>query len=345
MDEFDFEGDGWSAVRVGPAVLGWVGPYPEQGNSQQSELALTLASVSIIMGDRKLPLAVQAFSSLFGVSLYERGEDERRADHRERKFTQNMLSYRRCFAVPVPADSLDVTADGRIIFTDRSLDALYTALYKFFTAFVAEVQSDLNTKTPIEVVRKFSELSYYNYPAFVCDALKWRGRKLNDISRGTTMQAKAIRIGQLARYPYLKLPGSVSFDSFVEWQTRVVLNPARILPDNVLMVTTSSPEEYELVQSWFDRPGLLEKYWAKIRPEGKDDDASFFLCQAGDVAEEWVDGETISMKEFSRAMRKLDSFRHRWQIKKENDPLHEKSHSKELRPDCILCIVKDESNY
>lgn len=295
MTELDLESKEWNAVRVGPETVGWAGPY------RKDEHTMQIAVITVMMGDRDLPFSTKMVLDSFWSSDMNKLPPD---TYEEVAFVQNLLGYGRCFAVRVPDNSLDVE-DGQILYTERSMEVLYIVLYKLFTAFVAEVQSDLNTRNPIEVVRKFAELYHYDFPEPVYENLTWRGRKLNDLTHGTTLQAKAVTTGPSARFPYLKLPGELRFDAFVEWQTRAGFNFDRIFPENVFLIKGSSPEEYKLIEQWFDMPDVLEKHLARIRPTEKCADATFLLCRTGDALEDWVDGEVLSVQEFSRAMAKV----------------------------------------
>lgn len=288
------EGDEWSAVQVGPVTVGWVGPY-------RDPWASGWADVTILMDDREFPLPESLISNLMAEHfVYEQDQQRNRE---EIAVIQKMLEYTRCLAVRVPANSLDVSSSGRIVLTTLSLNTLQIALYRFCVAFITEVQAGLHMMPPVEVSRKYAELSHYRYPEMWLDQLTWRGRTLDEIASGTTIQVRSIS-PRHSHYPYLDLPGPMRFGYFVERQTRATFHSDRVLPENVFAILASSPEEFESVQLLIlERQELLQMYLAQIRPTAQD--ASLFFVLKGDVLEEWIDGEVISLDEFSRKTQKL----------------------------------------
>lgn len=296
----DSEGDEWSAVRVGPAIVGWVGPYREEPWGFREG-----ADITVLIGDRELPLSPSLLISNLRAEHFSHEQDQQR-NREEITVIREMLDYTRCFAVRVPVNSLDVSLDDSssyewIVHTTLSLNTLQTTLYRFCVAFMAEVQASLHMMTPVEVSRKYAELSHYRYPWL--DQLTWRGRTLDEIASGTTMEVISIS-QQHSFYPYLDLPGPMRFGSFVERQTRASFHSDRVLPENVFVIRTSSPEEFESVQLlMLERRELLQMYLTQIRPTALD--ASFFFMLKGDVLEEWIEGEVISLDEYSWETQKL----------------------------------------
>lgn len=290
MSHLDLKDGEWSAVQVGPETLGWVGPY------MSIDCALSLADITILMGDNILPLDATVFSL---------GLLDPFSQNHFRGSVKSLLNYCKRFAVHVPAGSLDISDEGEINYSGRSLETLRLVLSKFFAACADEIQANLHTlATPAEVVRKYAELMHYGYPTALCEALTWRGRLLSDIPQGTQVQVQTVRFGAFSTYPYSghwnlgQVQRSDVFTSLVEWQTRISFDESRVIPENVFLVETTSDKEHELGKRLFQTPDLLRRYLTKIRPEVKD--ASFFLCQTGDPLEEWIDGEVISMKDFSK---------------------------------------------
>lgn len=309
MEDINLDDEGWSAVKVGPDTLGWIGPNTPASTSVRD------ATVTILMGDSSFPLDVLGFCVMQQFSA---------PDDRFNGFLKSMLAYSRSFVVRVPEGSLDVSDKAmvvvypkpsnvdlppisreNIVFSRLSVDTLLSALMKFFTACTAKIQSELHElDAPVEVVRKYAELSYYRYPEALRGALTWRGRLLNGLSEGTTLRVRAIRVGVFENdyhsilWNLANLPASISFSSLVQQQTREVYGCSRVSPENVFIVKASSDEEYEMGMDLLRRREIAENYLIAARPDMLD--ASFFLCQKGDTLEDWIDGEELSLEEFAK---------------------------------------------
>lgn len=297
-----FEDDDWTAVQVGPTVVGWVGPtlasQPRRGHEP---------NITVRMGDREYRMSVGDFESDFisGGTLPQQGLKQIEEEFNE----MNMLGYRKYFAIPVPVGSLDITSSGMIEYTVRSGETLMAALKNFFNALAVEVQADLHTKTPVEVVRKFAELISCNYP-ILDNNLTWRGMLLNDVpQQRTTMKVKVIRqpflnarydgffeVQELASTHISESLRAGEFGSFVDWQVRSEIKSSRDYPKDVIHIRAASREEYVLAEQLFRNGRFLAQYYISNSIEPLD--ASFFLSMAGDPLEEWLDGKTISMDEF-----------------------------------------------
>lgn len=316
----------WTPVRVGPTLVGWIGP---RAISQSTFGSYKPPYVLVIMEDAEYQMSVEDFEQHCIKELDCASRLENQVDD-EFSALMNMLIYRKQFAVPVPVGSLDITDSGEIDYTLRSIATLTGVMPNFFNALAAEVQADLHKcSSPVEVVRKFADLISCNYLAALGAKLTWRGTLLNDIlqQKKTTMRVKVVgRPFQDARYndfSYVHelrsaLPaysiGSTGFGTFVDWQMRSAIDPTRTLPGvidstytlpgNVFHVRASSLEEHVLAEQMFLTRGFLEIYLSAIGHGGED--ASFFLSMAGDPMEEWLDGTTISMEEFLATTAQMD---------------------------------------
>lgn len=294
MHNPDLEGGEWSAVQVGPETLGWVGPY-----LPAHRFNLHKADITVLMGDDTFEMDVVSLmlAQRHGIELSSQAS------------VIDMSGHSRFFAVRVPAASLDISS-GEIVYSEQSVQVLYTALAKFFSAYVAMVQSELHELvTPVEVVRKFTELVFHKYPSFQREKLTWRGQNLNLVSKGTKAQVSVVQRKKVNRNPYTghwgfrELPGKRPFASLVSWQTRSYFGP-RKTPENVIHVRASSMQEFELGKHYFGIQGLLDKYLMETQPTLSE--ATFFLTVEGDVLEEWIDGDTVSMEEFTVIAARLD---------------------------------------
>lgn len=287
MDCLDLDSGEWNAVKVGPETVGWIGPHMSFSRYAHGE-------VTVLMGDRRLPLDVLDFlMNRFAFPHFPRPE----------KVVTALLNYNRLFAVPVPADSLDVTDAGKIDFSERSVETLNSALSKFFAACVDRIQAELHALAmPVEVVRKYAELIHHRYYRDYCDALTWRGRPLNEVSKGTQVRVRTIKFVS-PDYGYRSVswnletvPPSNSFHSLTQHQTRSEYDNSRILPENVFVIKVSSDEEYEMGRNLLKKEEPVKRYLVATHPNVLD--ASFFLCQTGDPLEDWIDGEVISLEQF-----------------------------------------------
>lgn len=291
MDDLNFDdSEEWSAVMVGPLTMGWIGP----NTPANAVTKLAHADITILMGDRSFPLSMETYAWMRFASPDERPE----------KIVTSMLTYHRRFAVPVPVGSLEVTHEGVLAYSTRSVETLNFALSKFFNACVDKIQSDLNALTsPLEVVRKYAELCHYGYPKDLRDALTWRGQVLTDVSRGTKVRVRTVKIdADLDHHSGVwKLesnPPPKSFNALVKHHTRFEYDSSRIFPENVFILQASSDEEYEMGVSLLKGREVAERYLIVTYPDVLLD-ASFFLCQTGDPLEEWIDGEVLSLEEFA----------------------------------------------
>lgn len=283
-----FDSSKLHAVQVGPEILGWVGP-DKTGD-------YIVPEITVLMGDDALHLNITELEMEMRRNPEGYDVDD---------LVISMMCYKRNpFFVRVPDETLDVSHHENIIFTKRSADMLRVTLWKFFLVLSAEVQADLHTRTPVEVIRRIAELHYYQYPKALINAMTWRGRIMDDIARGTTMEVQIVKRG----YPFSsisheagtlrKLPGRSMLGSVVEWQTRTAIKTNRKAPINVLHIRAKSSEEFELGKKLFDTPNLLNNY---LTTRKHSFDYTFCLSLIGDVLEEWIDGEELSLEEFIQA--------------------------------------------
>lgn len=278
----------WNAIRIGPNIVGWVGP--EIGRARR---------ITVVMGDSHYHFNPRQFSH-----HYLDDPDLHVAT------LSNLFGYRRYVAVPVPVNSLDITDAGQIDFTMRSGKTLMAALHNFYKALTIEIQADLHTRTPIEAVRKVSELIHSCYTLAPEEKLMWKGNSLDEIlEQETTMKVKIVMpvgfdscykgflgVQELSRTRTEGLVGSTGFGLFVDWQLRSGFAAWRAIPENVIHVRAASLEEYETAERFFATGNRLEQYITKTLPEATE--ASVFLSMIGDPLEEWVDGETVTVEEF-----------------------------------------------
>lgn len=295
MDSLDLESGAWNAVKVGPETVGWIGPNRPFARRVMSDVAI--ADITILMGDSRFSLDVVNFVFMRFIL------PEHQRPLRPTKLVMAMLHYSRSFTVPVPVDSLDVTDEGEIDFSERSMETLNSALSKFFTACVAKVQSDLHALTISEVIREYAELSHYGYAMDLRDTLTWRGRSLNEVSAGTKVRVGTFKLdgsnpGLRSAYWNLgNIPYTNCFNVLINHQTASEYNDY-CKPEYVFILKTVSNEEYELAKTLLKRLEIVEGYLAAARPEMQN--ATFFLCQKGDPLEEWIEGEVLSVEEFAQ---------------------------------------------
>lgn len=298
MGQLDYSD--FNAVRIGPEVVGWVGPTrpDREANTFQSD-------VIIVMGDKTFRLDVQAFQ--WGYM-----ETQQPDDFDEIAPVLDMLGYAKRFIVPVPIGSMDVSSLG-ITYNARSLLTLMAAMRNFSIALTGEVQASLHAMTPVEVVRKFADLVSCNYPDEFARDLVWRGIALNELGQNTTMKVRAAasepsfgsKTPYTGRWTIQELPRTFSalgsrtptlFNCLVDWQMRSKYGFDYTAPKNVIHIRANSLEEYELGDNLLGELKILNKYMAERMPDAPD--ASFFLSMVGDPLEEWVDGKEISVEDF-----------------------------------------------
>lgn len=292
-------GEGWKAVNVGPVTVGWVGPYiPVRSKSYIQ------AHITAFMGFKSFRLnIVELGLALFDIDGFWNNTD----------IVARMIYSSRRFAIRLPVGSLDLDDRGNIIYSKRSTETLHAALDRLFSAVICEVQAELHTcETPIEVVRKFAEFGAYGYPYEQCEDLRWRGLLLDNLLARTEMLVRVVEDVPVSvnRNTYRHaglgkirmLPRTSKFGSFVSWQTRSDYDHTRVTPEDVFLIRASSQEEYEQGQQLLQDEVLL---WDFLIANGfwSAQDASFFLCPAGDPLEEWVDGTVLTVKDFSTTKR------------------------------------------
>ena len=299
-------------VAIGPNIVGWI--YPQK--------VLRRSEAFAVMGDRKFPITHyklnEACKDISGLlrdsSLSSRG----------------MLRYCRRFAVLLPPNSVDFCDDGSLDYTERTARTLVEALEKFFRALSHKVQTEINSMSPVEAIRKCAELVACSYPRCFASSLTWRGKTLDELSQGTTMKAKVYKVRseeedisyESRMHPYSGCAEfnnlaeqnaafkETGFSVMAELHVRNRYNRTRRSPLNVVHIQASSPEEYSRVDEMlfsFDDYSIaqlvaeqkMEKYLAKAHPDFEED-ASFFLSMVGDPLEDWVDGEKVSAEEFCR---------------------------------------------
>lgn len=305
MDCPDLDSGEWSAVNVGPLTVGWIGSH---------DFTLTkLADITAIMGGVMLPMdTLQCYS--MGYSFPDEGLDN--------AFATNMLTYNRRFVVSVPAGSINMT-EGAINYSKQTMEILHTILSNFFTPCVDRIQAEFHLlSTPVEVVRKYAELSHYYYPKALRDALTWRGKPLDEVSRGTKTRVRTVRMGAFD-YGHHSVSWNLAnesplgaFNSLVKHHIRPQYDDQRILPENVFIIKTSSDEEYEIGKTLLAGEEIAtEQYLLSNHPNIQD--ASFFLCPTGDPLEGWIDGEVLSLEEFAKPMRNWQTYLDSGQYSKE----------------------------
>lgn len=289
----NLEDGSWTVVRVGPTVVGWIG----------SNLPLTRGvvtrntAINILAGDNLLLLDFLDLdrSAGRGVNLNKLWE--------ELSIINTFGYYARHFAVPVPANALDIKDNGGIDLSQRSIEALCASLYCFFTAMSAAVQAELHLLTPVEVVRKMAELEAYGYPLRYLRKLTWRGGWLLTKFIESGMQVTALKRDdeefKMLGFTPQENVSDMTFHGFLAHQTRTFFadtGTKRIAPENVFLVRASSNVEREEAKRMISNVEKLERFIDEVAPNAQE--VSIFLCVEGDPAEEWVDGEVFSARDF-----------------------------------------------
>lgn len=307
----------WDAVRIGQDIVGWLGPI-----RQDRKVNTFSADVMLVMGEQSFRLDVREFQWGYVDSHPDFASDKAVG------IVLDMLGYSKRFAVPVPLRSLDVLSDGELSYSVRTVNTVMSALHKFFTALEQEIQAQLHSLSPVEVVRKIAELSSCNYPERFLAQLRWRDASLNERLGGSSIifrmtesivgfsdPAKQVvsrsksylyRSNKTARSLLLLATKTAEnkhsssnfapFISFVDWQVRSRYNFRREAPSNVIHIKASSKEEYKLGKVLFSDSLPVHQYMLVTMPG--ESDASFFLSMAGDPLEDWIDGKVITVAEF-----------------------------------------------
>lgn len=308
--QVNLEDGSWTAVRVGPSVVGWAGSYL---NVPPPNSPVLVSDINILLGDRILPLDFLEFDKMSMMRDNDNDDDSGIIIH---KFG----FYARRFAVRVPVGSLDLTDKGEIDFSERSWDTLRTSLRNLFSALKAAIQAELHTRSPVEVIRKLVELQSYGYPMAYYNKLSWRGAHPPMTTKGSEMQTVVIRESSDLALPkgkslrnlldadfalpngeYIPKLSDTSFSLFVNLQSRTsYLRPTSgvplMAPENVFLIRASSNLEQERAEQLLLDRALLLAFLSAVKPGAME--ASIFLCVKGDPLEEWVDGEVLSAREF-----------------------------------------------
>lgn len=296
MEQFDGGGE-FSAVSIGPSVVGWVG----------SDLNEFTDDITVRMDSKTYPVHTREFrwkllESNGSIEVGNLGFDA--------------LRLRKRLVLPVPTGSIDIRRDEMgIIYSDKTVRTIMTVLHNFFVAFSAGAKADLHALSPVEVVRKIANLHVSGYSPDLFGKLAWRGTPLWQLGNDTSVAVRAVRLQSYGtsspyegRWDVPSLPvtnaglGSLCatpFGKLVDWQVRSQYDSYRSAPHNVIHVRADSPEEYELGYNLLSlvKTGTMQKFL----PDASD--AAFFLSLAGDPLEEWIDGEmTITVADLEDAI-------------------------------------------
>lgn len=259
--------DGYAALSLGSAVIGWT----------------SLPLVAKVGPDTQLVKAVvghKVYDFELNALLFAWDTHEVDVAYDIKKRVQNLAHI----VLNLPVGSVDLTTHGTLInYTKRTAETFYSALANYFLLQEALIQSELHQKTKPEAMEMLLTLGNSHYPAKPLSRLTWRGTLLHDLLQSNPMMWFEKGVGSGLQHASLSsLADHAAY--FMDYK-------------NVFFLKAESDDEYRLGAILFNEKYLhmfLRETTHEIIPEY---DKVIFLVNADNHIAEWIAGTTITVRE------------------------------------------------